>query len=1139
VAKTKTQVEATAKAPALPQMERKPELPEKQASPRPIMRSAMLSGGAADPIGGAPNRARAMQGMQQGLGNARISRMASSPHLIQRQKCACGNEAGPSGECENCRQKRLAVQRQVDATGRNSHNGLPESVNLALQSSGGQPLEQNIRDSMEQSFGADFSDVRIHTGSQAARAAQDINAKAFTTGQNIYFGAGQHQPGTRDGQKLLAHELTHTIHQSSSQIGVQTISRVSQPDEPLEREADNIADHVVTEQPVYSNIVSPRETGLQRQDAGSSTAPDTLDAGVAGQTRQHKGETVSSNQEQCYKLLKRMYAREGGKVTRDFVASFYLNVVLPRRPSAGVSTDPELNRDEAILSTLQEQLRKITEEADAFRCRFAVQAMENTRKVLENNRVEVEKEAIRYGLTTEKIQEIKHRFGPEKEHWEEVVESTKYGMDTESGSSKGLAAAAKILLERRKPIVEKQREQRAHLCDETEVSCDFDGCGNVCVPGQEFYQIGQEIDKLEKEYDMLRSGLITEYPMLTPLSEDKRDTSKLETIVKHGPSQQVADLIGQEVTRKLNSIEKVRKGLDGGDVDVWRLPRVIGLTSAQLGVVDNSFEAKIISEEEQSHQPGIFKELMLLAINLLAMITAPMTGGLSLVVAAGVNAVAAAYNVQEYIMKDAMRHSALDVAKALSAEEPSLFWLAVDIAGVFMDVGGSAAAVTKAFRAIGPAAKTAMAVKEGEEAVKMLDELRAIVKKELKDAAKAEAIVGKVERLRKGGSALEAVGATSKEIKALEAAAGVGDELVKDSIGVAKAGAGEVKISKAGHIFSCSSPCSMFREKYAEALARDPNLKKELAALEQRAQAAAKATGQEGSKLRQAAAEAAVELEGRLKISKIQATLEQLVAKYPILAEHKLDAGALQRVLAKADNIDHAKGQLLEEFAAKRMEKLLTSKDEITKLLGKEVNAKLEFIPGHTITDKAGKQFTDGMIVFRQKDGTLRVVGIIESKAGRASSRGLGKSYKSLKDMNPEEFKEAQEVAIELLRDKRPKLANLSNEQLLKNHGKEVEKLMKDLPSAEAGQVRKDIERLVPNVDDKTTTVMINGKPEQVVGGQRSTRILGVAPSDVNLDTLASKLSDDKLNFGRLDVDIDQKQVKALAEDIIQIGKAK
>ena len=78
---------------------------------------------------------------------------------------------------------------------------------------------------------------RVHTGGDSAQAAGDVNAKAFTSGQDIHFGEGQYQPGTREGQKLLAHELTHTIQQRSGQAAVQSRGVISQPGEPLEREA--------------------------------------------------------------------------------------------------------------------------------------------------------------------------------------------------------------------------------------------------------------------------------------------------------------------------------------------------------------------------------------------------------------------------------------------------------------------------------------------------------------------------------------------------------------------------------------------------------------------------------------------------------------------------------------------------------------------------------------------------------------------------------------------------------------------------------------------------------------------------------------------------------------------------------------
>ncbi|MCT7992000.1 eCIS core domain-containing protein [Laspinema olomoucense] len=83
---------------------------------------------------------------------------------------------------------------------------------------GGQPLSPSLREPMEREFGADFSGVRVHTGAQADRLARSIQAKAFTTGQDVFFQQGAYQPGSAGGQELLAHELTHVVQQSGSNV---------------------------------------------------------------------------------------------------------------------------------------------------------------------------------------------------------------------------------------------------------------------------------------------------------------------------------------------------------------------------------------------------------------------------------------------------------------------------------------------------------------------------------------------------------------------------------------------------------------------------------------------------------------------------------------------------------------------------------------------------------------------------------------------------------------------------------------------------------------------------------------------------------------------------------------------------------
>lgn len=81
---------------------------------------------------------------------------------------------------------------------------------------GGKPLPESVRASFENRFGHDFSDVRTHSGGKASDLARSINAKAFTSGKDIAFGAGQYSTQTGQGKRLIAHELAHTIQQQKT-----------------------------------------------------------------------------------------------------------------------------------------------------------------------------------------------------------------------------------------------------------------------------------------------------------------------------------------------------------------------------------------------------------------------------------------------------------------------------------------------------------------------------------------------------------------------------------------------------------------------------------------------------------------------------------------------------------------------------------------------------------------------------------------------------------------------------------------------------------------------------------------------------------------------------------------------------------
>ncbi len=97
---------------------------------------------------------------------------------------------------------------------------VPENLESRInsESGSGQPLSGNVREPMELAFGADFSGVRVHTDSEADVLNQQLNAKAFTKGQDIFFGEGEYSPGSESGQKLIAHELTHVVQQGAASV---------------------------------------------------------------------------------------------------------------------------------------------------------------------------------------------------------------------------------------------------------------------------------------------------------------------------------------------------------------------------------------------------------------------------------------------------------------------------------------------------------------------------------------------------------------------------------------------------------------------------------------------------------------------------------------------------------------------------------------------------------------------------------------------------------------------------------------------------------------------------------------------------------------------------------------------------------
>lgn len=128
-----------------------------------------------------------------------------------------GTDMHLSRKCADCEKEERVHRKGIDT--RSATGNVPSGVDSVVNSSG-QSLDAGTRYFMESRFGHDFGDVRIHDDFLSHQSSAGINALAFTHQNHIVFGAGQYNPGTDAGKKLLAHELTHVLQQSGKYPGV-------------------------------------------------------------------------------------------------------------------------------------------------------------------------------------------------------------------------------------------------------------------------------------------------------------------------------------------------------------------------------------------------------------------------------------------------------------------------------------------------------------------------------------------------------------------------------------------------------------------------------------------------------------------------------------------------------------------------------------------------------------------------------------------------------------------------------------------------------------------------------------------------------------------------------------------------------
>ncbi len=202
----------------------------------PVAAPGSLQRAVVDPGSASPGDVLALQ---RSYGNRAVERLLGSAAPVQAQLMV-----GPAGDRYEQEADRLArqvvsqinrangapsqafvrpgLQREVTTEGAVGLAGgaVDSDTGHAIDAArgGGQPLPGGLRDKMEGAFGADFSGVRVHTDAQADGLNRAVSARAFTTGQDVFFRQGEFDAGSSDGQRLIAHELTHVVQQNGSAV---------------------------------------------------------------------------------------------------------------------------------------------------------------------------------------------------------------------------------------------------------------------------------------------------------------------------------------------------------------------------------------------------------------------------------------------------------------------------------------------------------------------------------------------------------------------------------------------------------------------------------------------------------------------------------------------------------------------------------------------------------------------------------------------------------------------------------------------------------------------------------------------------------------------------------------------------------
>ncbi len=617
---------------------------------------------------------------------------------------------GVHRECTKCvgepQQAERSIQRK---TGQNSASEDRVSAgSVAAATQAGRLLDKNTRRFFEPRFGRSFGNVKVHTGGYSNQVAQALSAKAFTTGSDIVFAQGQYRPESVDGKRLLAHELTHVIQQSGS-VPAATNNNLK----GVVGSQSEQGEAAVRKQPIPApTLTRKRSAHIQRK-----TENDAL-AGADGVTESvsHAGHMLTENGAQLMGVLEKITIKQGLSGTKKFVEKFAGSVSSPppKRTGGGGAgggggtetqtgtgggrgMGSESSLEKRIKAELLRQYAVLDTKATKLINDFETHAFNTINEMLFDSELKLQAESEKYGVKVEGVKPSTLLSDSTTTPGAPAAGGTTYSLE-ENNKTEGLRDAARRMwpLRNELDILNKKRDKLMVR----QVSNNEGPMPRYLVTDQSQYdQLSQQITEKAEAYEILRVKNLAEYPLLAAFA-GAGGAAELQQISQGGTG--AADTVGGLITKQLENIEKVRNALGSGELNIWSVPTVVKGTKMHLAFMSGTIGAKLV--DDQMRTIAVTDMLSQLAIGAVALAlglaAAIPTGGASMGVAAGVMAAnigtvaVSTYmlgeTLRKYELAQAMNGTDPDKARAISQNEPSLFWLALEIVGTVFDVAQAA-----------------------------------------------------------------------------------------------------------------------------------------------------------------------------------------------------------------------------------------------------------------------------------------------------------------------------------------------------------------------------------------------------------------------------------------------------------------